>query len=110
MERRELGGRPFAELIRRPVRNCMPVGERLHRRRRRTIGQTVGRHELDRSELPTTGAAAAAQSFEGVSCGSATACVAVNDHNGLTAAWSGGSWRINEQFANQELDYSAVSC
>ena len=36
--------------------------------------------------------------------------MAVNDNNGLTAAWNGSSWKINQQFANEEIDFYAVSC
>jgi hypothetical protein len=60
--------------------------------------------------FPQTSAAAEAQSFMGVSCGSAGACLAVNDNNGLTATWNGSSWKINEQFLNREIDFDAVSC
>ena len=59
--------------------------------------------------FPHTSATAGAQ-FVGLSCGSATACLAVDDGYGLTAAWNGNSWKLNQQLVNHGIDFNAVSC
>ena len=51
MGRDELGGRRFPEFSFWAVRGFVPGGERLRRRRRGSVGRTLGRHELDSSEL-----------------------------------------------------------
>ena len=59
--------------------------------------------------FPHTTATAGAQ-YVGVSCGSATACLAVDDGYGLTAAWNGSSWKLNKQLVNHGIGFNAVSC
>jgi hypothetical protein len=59
--------------------------------------------------FPQTPATAGAR-YVGVSCDSATACVAVNESDGLTSAWNGSSWKLNEQFVNHGIGFNAVSC
>jgi hypothetical protein len=44
----------------------------------------------------------------GISCASATECVAVGA--GLIATWNGSSWTVNAQFVNHGIGFNAVSC
>ena len=60
--------------------------------------------------FPQASATAGAQRFVAVSCGSATACVAVDDTDRVTSAWDGSSWNLSEQFVNAQIAFNAVSC